>query len=138
VSLPCNTLFTPQQVYDYNPNFVAQNAYKPAAGTDAATVAADKGMACGWVDETSGTVLAVGIAQPAVSVLSRLEASASGSSSPAEFAGGATGYFSVTAGVGELQIFTSKYWVVISSSDFAAVEDVQPTAQVVIGNLSGH
>lgn len=135
VTLPCPTILTPQQVYDYNPNYVAPATFTPAAGSDAAKVVADSGVACGWVDETSGTILSVAIAQPAPSELASLAAAASSPGSPAKVAKGAAGYFSDTNGFGELQVFTSSYWIVISSPDFDAAGDALPTAKVVIGNL---
>jgi hypothetical protein len=136
VSLPCTTVLTAQQVYDYNPNYVAQDDYSPTAGSDAATVATDSGTVCGWVNETSGSTVSVAIAQPAPSDLAGMKSTAAGASSPVSVATGAVGFFSTVGGVGELQVFTSKYWVVIASSDFAVAGDVEPTAQVVIRNIS--
>ena len=138
VTLACTTILTAQQVYNYNPNFVADNDYQPVAASDAATALADSGVACGWVDETSGSVLSVAIARPTAADLASLKASASGSTSPVAVAPGATGYFSSSGGIGELQVFSGAYWVVISSSDFSAAGDVQPTAAVVIGNIPSH
>lgn len=136
MNLPCTTVLTAQQVYDYNPNYVAKDDYSPTAGSDAATVAADSGTVCGWVNETSGSTLSVAIAEPAASDLAGRKSAAAGASSPVSVAAGAVGYFSTVDGAGELQVFTSKYWVVIASSDFAAAGDAKPTAQVVIRNIS--
>jgi hypothetical protein len=128
-------VLTAQQVYDYNPNYVAKDSYKPGAGSDAASVVAASGIACGWVDETSGSILSVAIAQPAAVTLQLTQQLAAAGNSPISLTGSAVGYFSSANGVGELQVFTHTYWIVISSSDFSAASDVSPTAKLVLGNL---
>jgi hypothetical protein len=138
VTLRCTAIWSAQQVYNYNPNFVADQAYQPSSGSDAARVAGDQGATCGWVDETSSAVLAIGVAQPTAANLASLKLTASNASRPVSVGSGATGYFSAHAGVGEFQMFTAKYWVVMSSADFTVSGDVTPIAQVVAGNLAGH
>jgi hypothetical protein len=133
VTIACAKVLTPQQVYDYNPNYVEVASYKPSAGTPGAQVAADQGQVCGWLNETSGVKLEVAIAHPASSELSTLRSGATGST--VQLGGGGIGYFEVAGGVGRIQIFSGAYWIVISSADIAAEGDVDPVAKDVLGNL---
>lgn len=135
VTLDCGKIFTPQQVYDYNPNVVADTTYAPATGSPAAGAVADQGRACGWLDETSEVNLQISVARPATADLARLRSAAAAASDPQPI-GSATGYFSLTSGVGQLQLFNGRYWIVISSADIGEVSDADPIAQAVVGNLS--
>jgi hypothetical protein len=135
VKLPCTTVLTAQQVYNYNPNYVAQDSYKPAPDTDAASAVTQGGIACGWVDETSGSVLSVAIASPPSSEFTSLYHSAQDEGSAPWANSNATGFFHAQGDIGEFQVFSAPYWIVISSPDFAATGDASPTAIDVLGNL---
>lgn len=134
VTIACASVLTPQQVYNYNPNYVAMATYKPGPGSLGATAAAASGRVCGWVNETSGVKLEVTVAQPASSQLATLRTAAT-SGTEVKPGGSATGYFSVTGGTGILQIFTGAYWVVLSSADIASQTDVAGLATDVLANL---
>jgi hypothetical protein len=128
----CSTLLTAAQVYAYNPNYVADTAYAPKAGSIAASIAANLGQTCGWVNETSGVELAVGVAKPAAAVLASTKSTAS-SGTPIS-ANGENGYFAVANGVGSAQFFIGSLWVDISSADFTSPSDAQPVYSVVVRN----
>jgi len=49
----CGILLTQAQVYAYNPNYVADTAYSPKAGTVAAAIKSSEGQTCGWIDENA-------------------------------------------------------------------------------------
>jgi hypothetical protein len=134
VSIACAKVLTPQQVYDFNPNYVASATYAPGAGTPGAHVAADRGRVCGWVNETSGVKLEVAIARPAPNDLGALRSEATGTTT--QLGGGAVGFFHVASGIGSIQIFSGTYWIVVSSADIAAEGDVDPIAKDVLGNLA--
>lgn len=133
VTTACTAIFTAQQVYDFNPNYVATASYKPAPGTLQAQAAADQGRACAWLNETSGVKLEISVARPGN--LASLRSGASGSSE--QLGGSAVGYFSTAGGVGRMQIFSGTYWIVISSQDISGTGDVDPIAKDVLGNLNG-
>jgi hypothetical protein len=128
----CNILFTPAQVYAYNPNFVADASYKPKAGSIPAAIAAYSGQTCGWLNETSGSLIEVAIATPLAPDLAKAKAAASGGT--AISVGGENGYFAVTNGVGSAQFFFGSFWLDVSSQDFAAVSDAQSTYTAVVQN----
>jgi hypothetical protein len=128
----CNILLTPAQVYAYNPNFVADTSYKPKAGAIPATIAANNGQACGWLDETSGSVLEVAIAAPLPSDLAAAKTAAAGGTPITS--GGEQGYFAVHNGIGSAQFFFGSLWLDVSSPDFAVVTDAQAIYPTVIAN----
>jgi hypothetical protein len=134
VTIACTSVLTPQQVYNYNPNYVATQAFKPGQGTLGATAVAASGRVCGWVNETSGVKLEVAVAQPAPRQLATLRSAAT-SGTAVQPGGSATGFFSVAGGSGTLQIFTGAYWIVLSSADIASQTDVATLATDVLGNL---
>jgi hypothetical protein len=133
LKLGCDQVLSVDQVYAYNPNFVPDTKYSAAASPDAAKAVANRGVACGWVNETSGSELMVAMSEPSPATLAAAKRSAA-SGAPVS-GGGATGYFSVRGGVGEAQLFTGSFWVVIASADFGVAGDVTPLIQPVIGNL---
>jgi hypothetical protein len=134
VTIACANILTAQQVYDYNPNYVGTNTYKPGPGTLGAQAAADNGRVCGWLNETSGVELEVAIAQPAESTLATLKSGAA-SGTAVQLGGGVTGYFGAVGGVGQLQAFTRGFWVIVSSADIASESDADPIAKDVLGHL---
>lgn len=131
VTTACTTILTAQQVYDYNPNYVATATYKPTPGTPQSQAVADQGKACAWLNETSGVKLLVSVARPGD--LASLKSAATGTQE--KLSGSAVGYFMSTGGLGQLQVFSSSYWIVISSQDISSTSDVNPLAANVLGNL---
>lgn len=106
-------------MYDFDPNFGLQQDYSPAAGSPAATSVGSGGVACSWLQQTSGDTIEISVAQPDAAALADLRAAAGADSSGTEF-------FSSTGDVGTIQAFTGPYWVVATSTYFLAVEDARP------------
>lgn len=134
MTIACTDILTAQQVYDYNPNYVATNSYKPGPGTLGAQAAADQGRVCGWLNETSSVELEVAVAQPAPGVLTTLKSGAAAGTA-VQLGGGVTGYFRTSNGIGQLQAFARGYWVIVSSADVASESDADPIAKDVLVNL---
>jgi hypothetical protein len=128
----CNILFSPAQVYAYNPNFVRETAYVPKAGSVPAAIAAVDGQTCGWVDETSGSSIEVGVATPYTARWTAAKAAAS-SGTPLDEAG-YHGFFAVKDGVGSAQFFFGSIWLDVSSADFAVANDASPVYSIVLQN----
>jgi hypothetical protein len=128
----CGILLTPAQVYAYNPNFVADTGYSPKSGTVAAQVAANSGQICGWLDETSGSVIVVAIATPLSANLAAAKTAASGGTPIS--AGGEKGFFGVSNGIGSAQFFFGSFWLVVSSPDFATASDASAIYPTVVQN----
>jgi len=128
-------LFTAQQVYDYNPNYGPDSTYAPASSTVAARAVAERGRACEWVNETSSVALDVAASRPAPADLATIK-SAAGKGSAVTVATGVTSYYSTSGAVGQLQMFSGSYWIVISSADFTGPADVMGLAKTILGNLN--
>jgi hypothetical protein len=138
VNLTCDQLLTAQQLYDYNPNFGTDPGYKPAAGGPTATAVQYGGVSCGWLNQTSKSVLEVAVAMPTRDQLTQLTNAAVSGSHVVPTYGvppTATGYFNASAGGGVAQVFTGKWWVVASSKDFFEPGDAQPVMSAVLQNL---
>lgn len=128
----CNVLFTPAQVYAYNPNFVRETAYVSKAGSVPALIAAVDGQTCGWLDETSGSSIEVGLAIPTTQQWTAAKAAAS-SGTPLDEAGH-HGFFAVKDGVGSAQFFFGSTWLDVSSADFTTADDASPVYSIVLQN----
>jgi hypothetical protein len=128
----CTILFTSAQVYDYNPNYVADPTYSPKSGSVSAAIAANAGQTCGWVNETSGSEIEIAIATPLPSALTAAKSAAS-TGTPIS-AAGEHGYFTVKNGVGSAQFFFGSLWLSVSSVDFATAADAEGVYPTVVQN----
>lgn len=122
IDLGCEQVLTPQQMYDYNSIYSAVS-FTPDAGTTAAAAVAMQGVACRWVNTSSGATIDVSVAQPAPSQLADLPSRADDPAPYGFFAGGVA------------QAFPGAYWVTVASGDFIAAEDAAPLVGAVVGNL---
>lgn len=130
VTFDCNTLISRQTIYDFNPNFTLKTDYKAAAGSDASKAIGFKGLACGWINQTSSDVIAVSVAHPAAADLVTLK-SAAGTGTPVAGVGDSA-WFASKSGTGEIQVFSGPYWITLSSVAFAEPVDLQNLAASVI------
>ena len=138
VGLGCDEVLTPDDVYAFNPNFGAAPDYKPADGSAASVAVSQKGVACSWLNQTSGDVIEISIAQPNDSTLTDLKNQAVSASTPVPTYGTGVdveGYFTATGGKGEAQFFTGKYWVVASSVEFGEPGDAEPLIAAAVSHL---
>jgi len=133
VTIDCNALVTPQVVYDYNPNYGNQPDFTPAAGTDVATIAANQGVACNWVNQTSGVTFQVAVAQLAADDLATVRAGLPSGTSVS--GAGDAAYFSASGGVGVAHVFSGPYWIVASSPAFYEFVEVQPIVKGALAAL---
>jgi hypothetical protein len=136
VTLGCDQVLTPDDVYDFNPNFGAAPGYKPADGSAAAVAALHKGVACGWSNQTSGDLIEVSVAQPTAATLADLKSQAAKSSTSVTTYGSAVkGYFATADGTGEAQIFSGPYWVAVTSVEFVEARDAETLVAAVVSHL---
>jgi hypothetical protein len=134
VRIDCNELVSPQAVYDYNPNYGHQPDSTPPAGTDVATIVANQGVACTWVNQTSGMTFVVAVAQLAAADISTVKASVESSSTSVSGLGDSA-YFTTSGGVGVAQVFAGPYWLVASSSAFYEIAEPRPLLQAALAAL---
>ena len=127
VTIDCNELVTPQVVYDYNPNYGHQPDYKPAAGTDVATIVANQGVACNWVNQSSGVTFEVAVAQLAADDLATVRKELPAGTAVSGI--GDAAYFAASGGVGVAQVFSGPYWIVATSPGFYEMAEPKPLLQ---------
>lgn len=134
VTITCNQLITPQAMYDYNPNFSLKASYQPASGSLGAQVATQKGLACGWINQTSGVLIEVAVANLPAAHLTQLKNTlVSTSHSVPTY--GVEGYFIVNGKTGEAQAFQDPYWIVATSTAFFEPGDAQPIIAAALAAL---
>lgn len=128
IGVDCLDLVSLDTMYQFDPNFGLDDSYSPASGTPGATAVADSGIACGWVQQTSGETIEISAAQPSADQLVELMAAAG-----ADVTGAA---FSTSGGKGIAQQFAGPYWVTASSSYFTAAADAQPLVDSAVAAVA--
>ena len=122
VGLSCNDVVTPQQIYDYNSNFSIVDGFVPEGGSLAAQAVAANGLACRWMNQTSGATIDVSVAHlDARSNEIRKEFLASNSTSMSSF--GPDGYFDQGDVGSAAQAFPGEFWVTAASVAFFTAQD---------------
>jgi hypothetical protein len=138
VSLTCDKVLTPDEVYAFNANYGAAPDYKPKSGTAAATAQSFKGVACGWLNQTSGDMIEVSVTQPNATLMTELQNKADSASNPVPTYGTppkVEGYFSNAGGSGQAQAFAGKYWIVADSVEFGEPGDAEDIMAAVVSHL---
>ncbi|CAN5198443.1 hypothetical protein BH09ACT3_BH09ACT3_09630 [soil metagenome] len=136
LDVSCVELVSAQTVYDFNPNYGLIDGFSPAAGTPQAQAIRDGGVACEWMNQTSGDTIVLGASSPGVTVLADLKESAA-SGTPVAGVGEAA-YFSSKDGIGRVDAFDAENWVVVSSRAFGAAEDAQTFVVSALKALPQH
>jgi hypothetical protein len=134
VTIDCNALVSPQAVYDYNPNYGYQPDFTPVAGTDVATIAANQGVTCNWVNQTSGETFVIAVAQLSSADLERVRQGIAGKSTAVPGAGDAA-YFAASGGVGVAEVFSGPYWIVATSPAFYEFSEPKPLVEAALAAL---
>lgn len=138
VALGCDQILTADDVYAFNPNFGTAPDYKPTAGSAAETAVSYEGVACGWLNQTSGEIIEISVAQPNDALTTDLMNTAVTESNPVPTYGtppAVDGFFTNAAGPGEAQVFAGKYWVVAHSVAFFEPGDAQQLIALVVSHL---
>lgn len=134
VTVTCNELVTPQAIYDYNPNYSLKADYKPAGGSLAAQVVTQRGLACAWVNQTSGELIEVSVANLPDAHLTQLKNDLVTTSHSVPTYD-VEGYFKMNGSTGEAQAFSDPYWIVATSTAFFEPGDAQPIVAAAITAL---
>jgi hypothetical protein len=134
IGIDCETLITPQAMYDVNPNYSLDAGFTPADGSEAAQIAALDGLVCAWVNQTSGAVIEVAVAQLPEAELTALKNEfVTKSNSVPTYA--VEGYFALVDTLGQADAFSGPYWISASSIDFFEPGDAQPVVAAAIAGL---
>ncbi|TDW29184.1 iron ABC transporter ATP-binding protein [Cryobacterium psychrophilum] len=138
VAYKCDQILTAQDAYDFNPNYGTAPGYEPADGSLAATAVKYSGVSCGWSNQSSGEVIAISVAQPEDALNTTLkDAAIEGSQVVPTYSTSPEieGFFTVSAGTGQVQVFNGTYWVTLSSPAFFEPGDAQSLVATVLGHL---
>lgn len=125
ITFGCDEFVTPQEMYDYNSIFAKVDG-SPAAGTAAAQAVAIGGIACRWVNTSSGLTIDFSVATPGPAGLESLRAGLAGTEAAAF-----DGYFAD----GTAQAFVGPYWVAVSSDEFVSDQDAAPLIEIAVNAL---
>lgn len=121
-------------MYEFNPNFGLVEGFTPAPGSPGLRAIEMNGVACRWVNATSGVVIEVAIARPGAPELAVLRESASSGTVVA--ASGAEAFFTSENHTGVLQAFTPSTWITLSSTFFVEPDDVRGLLHEVLEAVS--
>jgi hypothetical protein len=137
VSIDCATLLSPEALYEINPNYSERTDYAPAPGSYAEQQAGDGGLACGWINQTSGRTLEVSVASPSEARLTELENTFVTESTAVPTFGNppVKGYFEMNGDIGEAQVFSGPYWLTAVSADFFEPGDAAPVVAAALAGL---
>jgi hypothetical protein len=122
ITIGCNELITPDDVYAFNPNFGLITSWTPKSGSAAATAKSEQGIACRWQNQTSGDTIDVSAAHLDAATIESLKNDAVGKSTMVPTYGDEA-YFSVSGGVGTEIVFQGDFWLVAASVEFAEPGD---------------
>lgn len=136
IDLDCTGLISLDAMYDFNPNFGTDPKYSPASGSLAAKIAGFDGLACGWINQSSGEIIEAAVAHPDAATLTQLKNQAITASNPVPLYGD-EGYFRTVNKVGEAQAFSGPYWLVLRSPSFLEPGEAQELVNAAIGSLPG-
>jgi hypothetical protein len=138
VGIDCNALISSLAMYDINPNFGLSESFVPEKRSDAAEIVAADGLACSWVNQSSGESIVVAVANfTDDEKLTELKNHFVTSSRAVPTFGKppVEGYFQVNGSVGEAQVFSGPYWVSTVSSIFTEPGDALPVVQAALAGL---
>ena len=141
--LTCDDVLSADDLYALKggANIALNTKATPAAGSMAARLVSLKGIACVYVNESSGEKFTVGLARPSASsmplVTSSIEREQGSSYRVPSFSvlTGAVGYFRVYNGIGLASVATPTYWYSVSSTTFDTSVDARQIVQLVQKSL---
>ena len=127
LGLDCAELISAQAMSAFNPNSSLVTDYAPGVGALAARALDAKGVACRWVNQTSGVTIDISAARLNDNVLPAAMADARASADPVgDFDG--DGYYSS----GSAQVFNGSTWVTATSAAFTTAADAAQLVNVAV------
>lgn len=135
IDLLCNQLVSDDVIYEWgNGNFAIDSTFAAPAGSLAADAVAEGGLACGWVNLSSGETVSVAVADLGDDALATAKADAAARSTPTT-AYGADGFFSFDGSAGHVDVFSGNYWLTAESTWFYQQGDAAPLVSAAIDAL---
>ena len=119
-SIPCDELVSADALYEFNPNVGVDP--QPSATGLVATIAEAGGVTCGWLNQTSGDRISVGVLKLDAASLDRVRGDAARRGEPeTQYF---DGYFREENGVGHAEDFEGSYWIVLDSPALLGADEV--------------
>lgn len=119
LGIECADLVDADAVYQFNPGLALLGEFDPEAGTLFADAVAAQGLACRWVTESNADVtMDVAAALLSDQQVADRAATARGTGE-AVSAYGDEAYFEIAEGMGTVNVFQDRFWLVIASPMFA-------------------
>ena len=134
IDVECNALVSLDAMYAYNPNFGWVDDWQPETGSAAADAVALGGVACQWVNQTSGDTIDLSVASLDEEALEALKNEAVEQSTMVPTYG-EEAYFEVVDGVGTAIVFDRSYWLVVSSDYFFEPGDATEIVEAALSAL---
>jgi len=134
ITIGCNTLITPDDIYAFNPNFGLIANWTPKSGSAAATAKSEQGIACRWQNQTSGDIIDVSVAHLDPASIEALKNDAVEKSTMVPTYGDEA-YFSTSGGVGTAIVFQGDFWLVATSVEFLEPGDPSDLINAALGAL---
>lgn len=134
IDLDCDSFVSPQAIYDFNSNFALTETPEVAPGSQAARALEFSGIACTWINESSGEVLTVSAANLSSDVLTEIgNTLVSSSNSVPTY--DVEGYFQLVGDTGEAEVISGSYWVAATSTAFFEPGDAVPVVSAALTGL---
>ena len=141
--LTCDDVLSADDLYALKggTNIALNAKATPASGSMAARLVALKGIACVYVNESSGDKFAVGVARPTTSSMPQVASTIQREQGSANrvptysVITGAVGYFKVYSGIGLASVLTPTYWYSVSSTTFETSRDAKQIVQLIQKSL---
>ena len=134
VTIGCNDLISPDEMYSFNSQFLLLDSFTPSSGSLAAQARGDDGIACRWVNATSGETIDISVAHllgPALA--DRKTQAAANAESVSVY--DAEGYFALDGDVGAAQAFAGPYWIAAVSVAFFEARDATALIDYAVKNV---
>ena len=139
VGKTCKDVMSLQALYDFNPNFAYDASLSPSNASHAENILSIEGISCVYLNLSSGSKIVLSLAKLDEMGLSTIKEklSTEGAKKATSFSPPVdASFFSITDGVGTLDILTNGYWVSVSSSSFIYPEDAAHFLETVLASLS--
>ena len=131
VDLDCDDLLDEDAVYAFNPNTAFDDSYVGPIDSNPATAVELGGIACSWVNQSSGDRFTISVAHPSTEQLAAFESDTASSPRALEY----DGTFDGGDNAASTSAIVGAYWVTGNFEFFVEQGDVTPLMLEVIDEL---
>lgn len=132
IGLGCAQILSPDALYAFNPSVGTNPDFEPTALARQALEY--EGVACGWINQTSGVTLAVAVARfdpESLAIVRERAADRDGS----QRVDGSDAFIRVEDGIGVIEAFIDGDWVIIESEGFTTPGDFTELLSIIDSSL---